>query len=104
MWAFAQTVTYINAYLHVVLIIIGLDDVILKISSNPYENDVLQARRLLVFTNSILIENLPVQRCNKEMLDMYFTNKKRSGIDSYNKIEILDDNKAIVHLESKNGM
>ena len=38
------------------------------------------------------------------MLDVYFTNKKRSGIDSYKKIEILDDNRVIVHLESKDGM
>ena len=44
-----------------------------------------------------------MQKCNKHILDVYFTNKKRSGIDSCKKIEILDDNRAVVHLESKDG-
>ena len=81
---------------------IGLNDVILKISKTPYENVIFQARRPLVLT-SILIDNLPEQKCNKEQLDVYFTNKKKSGIESYKKIEILDDKRAIVHLESKYG-
>ena len=83
---------------------IGIDDLILEINNNPCEDIVLQATCPLVLTSSILIANLPVQMCNKELLDMYFTNKKRSGIDSYKEIEILDDNRAIVHLESKDGM
>ena len=87
-----------------VLLLIGLDDIIQKISSTPYEGNVIQARRPLVLNNSILIDHLPTQKCTKEMLDVYFTNKKRSGIDSYKEIEILDDNRAIVHLESKDGM
>lgn len=82
---------------------IGLDDIILKISKSPYENVVLQARRPLVLTNSILVDNLPTLKCNEEQLDIYFTNKRRSGIDSYKKIEILDDKRAIVHLKSKDG-
>ena len=86
-----------------VSLLIGLDDVIQKISSTSFEGNVIQARRPLVLTNSILIENLPTQKCNKHMLDVYFTNKKKLGIDSYKKIEILDDNRAIVHLESKDG-
>lgn len=86
-----------------VLLLIGLDDVIQKISSTPFDGNVIQARRPLVLTNSILIDNLPIQKCNKELLDVYFTNKKKSGIDSYKEIEILDNNRAIVHLESKEG-
>ena len=82
----------------------GLDDLIPKIISSPYEGAVLQARRPLVLTSSILIDNLPTQKCNKELLDVYFTNKKRSGIDSYKQIEILDEKRAIVHLESEEGM
>ena len=81
----------------------GLDDLIPRIISTPYESAVLQARRPSVLTSSILIENLPTQKCDKELLDVYFTNKKKSGIDSYKKIEILDENKAIVHLESEDG-
>ena len=77
----------------------GLDDVIKKIISNPYEGAVL-----MVMTSSILIDNLPTQKCNIELLDVYFTNKKRSGIDSYKEIEILDERRAIVHLESEDGM
>ena len=87
-----------------ILLLIGLDDVIQKISSNPFEGNVIQARRPLVLSNNIFIDNLPTPKCNKEMLDVYFTNKKRSGIDSYKEIEILDDNRAIVHLENKDGM
>ena len=40
---------------------------------------------------------------NKGMLDVYFTNKKKSGIEVYKELEILDDNRAIVHLESQDG-
>ena len=83
---------------------IGLDDVLQEISNTPFEGNVIQARRPLVLTSSILIDNLPTQKCNKHMLDVYFTNRKKSGIDSYKEIEILDDNRAIVHLESKDGM
>lgn len=81
----------------------GLDDLISKIISSPYEGTVLQARRPLILTSSILVDNLPPQKCNKELLDVYFTNKKKSGIDSYKQIEILDENRAIVHLESEDG-
>ena len=81
----------------------GLDDLIPKIISYPYEGADLQARRALVLTSSILIDNLPTHKCNKELLDVYFTNKKRSGIDSYKQIEILDEKRAIVHLESEEG-
>ena len=81
----------------------GLDDLIPKIISSLYEGAVLQAKRPLILTSSILIDNLPPQKCNEEQLDVYFTNKKRSGIDSYKQIEILDENRAIVHLESEDG-
>ena len=85
------------------MFLIGLDDIIQEISKNPYEDIVFQARRPLIFTNSILIDNLPTEKCNKDLLDVYFTNKKKSGIDSYKGIEILDDKRAIVHLENKDG-
>ena len=81
----------------------GLDDLISRIISSPYKGAVLQARRPSVLTSSILIENLPTLKCNKELLDVYFTSKKKSGIDSYKKIEILDEKRAIVHLESEDG-
>ena len=82
---------------------IGLDDVIDKISNAPYEGNTIRARRPQISTNSILVENLPPKMYDKEMLDVYFTNKKKSGIEAYKEIEILDDNKAIVHLESQEG-
>ena len=81
----------------------GLDDVVPKIINTPYEGVVLHARRPLVLTSSILIDNLPARKCNTELLDVYFTNKKRSGIDSYKEIEILDEKRAIIHLESEDG-
>ena len=81
----------------------GLDDVIQRIINTPYKGTVLQARRLSVLTSSILIDNIPTQKCNKELLDVYFTNKKQSGVNSYKKIEILDEKRAIVHLESEDG-
>lgn len=85
------------------LLLIGLDDIIQEISNTPYEGIIFQARRPLILTNSILIDNLPMEKCTKNQLDVYFTNKKKSGIDSYKGIEILDDKRAIVHLENKDG-
>ena len=75
-----------------------------KINTTPYEGNAIRARRPQVSTNSILVENLPPKMYDKEMLDVYFTNKKKSGIEAYKEIEILDDNRAIVHLESQEGM
>ena len=81
----------------------GLDDVILELRNKPYKGIIFKARRPLVLTNSILIDNLPVRKCDKEILDVYFTNPKKSGIESYKKIEVLDDKRAIVQLENKDG-
>ena len=69
------------------LLLIGIDDVIQEINDNPYEGIVFQARRPLVLTNSILIDNIPKHKCTKEQLDVCFTNKKRSGMDSYKEID-----------------
>ena len=38
------------------------------------------------------------------MLDIYFTNKKKSGIEAYKEIEILDDSRVIVHFDTQDGM
>ena len=90
-------------YFNCNLLVTGLDDVILEISKKPYEGIIFKARCALVLTNSILIDNLPALKCNKEMLDVYFTNPTKSGIESYKKIEILDDKRAIVQLKNKDG-
>jgi len=63
----------------------------------------IQARRPISFTNSVLIQSIPVQRCNEDWLEMYFTNKNKSGIESYKEIEVIDHGMAIIHLNNKDG-
>jgi len=53
-----------------------------------------------VLSNSVLMENVPAQRCNEEWLKMYLTNK---SISSYKKIHILENGKIVIHLENKYG-
>jgi len=63
----------------------------------------LQARRSVVLSNSVLMENVPAQRCNEKWLKVYLDNKSKSGISSYKKIQIFDNGKIAIHLESKDG-
>ena len=72
-------------------------------NSTPLGEDHVQARRPASLANSVLIQNIPTQRCTEDWLEMYFTNKNKSGIESYKEIEVVDHGTAIVHLNNKDG-
>lgn len=44
----------------------------------------------------MIIRNLSDKKCDEDTLDLYFSNKKKSGVDQYKSIEILGNNTAIV--------
>ena len=83
--------------------LIGLDDVTAKISSTPLMDKRIQARRPVVLLCSVLLENVSSQKCTKDWLDLYLTNRSISGIESYKEIQILENRRVIVHLNNKNG-
>jgi len=73
-------------------------------SSTPLGDKVhIQARRPVSLANSVLLQNIPIQRCNEDWLEMYFTNKNKSGIESYKEIEVVDYGTAVIHLNNKAG-
>jgi len=73
-------------------------------SSTPLGDKIhIQARRPVSFANSVLIQSIPIQRCNEDWLEMYFTNKNKSGIESYKEIEVIDHGTAIIRLNNKDG-
>lgn len=63
----------------------------------------VQARRPVSYASSVLIQNIPTQRCTEDWLEMYFTNKNKSGVESYKAIEVLDHGMAIIHFNNKSG-
>ena len=79
---------------------VGLDRVI---SNTLLEQFHIQARRPVMLSSSVLVENIPRERCNRDWLDMYFTNRSKSGIECYRKIDILGSQKVVIHLENQYG-
>lgn len=61
------------------------------------------ATESLVLTNDIEISNLPSRNCSFDKLNEYFHNKKKSGINSFKDIKIVDQNTAILCLEDEEG-
>ena len=82
------------------ILLLGLDGVITQILNTPLEKFHIQARRPVMLANSVLVENIPMERCSKDWLDMYFTNKSKSGIESYKEIDILSNQKVVLHLKT----
>ena len=74
-----------------------------RIPITPLMDGHIQARRPVVLATSVLLENIPTQKCNKDWLDMYLTNKSASGIESYKEIQVIENGRVIVHLENKDG-
>ena len=73
-------------------------------SSTPLgQQSYIEARRPVILANSVLVENIPTERCNRDWLDMYFTNRSKSGIESYREIDILSCQKVVIHLENQSG-
>ena len=89
---------------------VGIDGVIAKINLTPLEGQALSASKpeivapvQLVLTNRIRIDNLPANMCNINKLCKYFSNKRKSGIDKFMRIEIKDKTTAVLHLLDSTG-
>ena len=89
---------------------VGIDGVIAKINLTPLEGHTLSATKPeivtpvqlhVILTNRIRIDNLPTKMCNK--LYKYFSNKRKSGIDKFMRIEIKDKTTAFLHLLDSTG-
>lgn len=91
--------------------VIGIDAIIGNINRTPLESMVLTAAKppvvikpkVIVFTNDIKITNLLVDKCSNKALEKYFSKKKKSGIDTYKRIKIVDKTTAILQLADERG-
>ena len=74
-----------------------LDDTIDKISQKPFTKagHYIKAEKVPACT-SLIIKNIPPEKCNEDSLDLYFSNVKKSGVDQYQSIEILSEDTAVV--------
>ena len=50
---------------------------------------------------SVIIKNLPPDKCDEDTLGLYFSNKRKSGVDQYKSIKILANDTAVVDLEDE---
>jgi len=110
---------------------IGIDAIINNINRTPLEGTILMATRSPVvtketpsqgtilavtkplvitkkpkppvITNDIKISNLLASKCSLKVLHKYFSNKKKSGINAYKGIEIIDKTTAILQLHDEKG-
>ena len=91
---------------------VGIDGVIAKINFTPLEGRTLSATKPQIATaiqpvlaNKIRIDSLPPNMCNVTKLSKYFSNKRKSGIDKFMRIEIKEDKTtAVLHLLDGTGM
>lgn len=74
-----------------------LDDIIDKISRKQFTKagHYIKAEKVPACT-SMIIKNVPPDKCDEETLDLYFCSKKKSGVDQYKSIEIIDSGTAVV--------
>ena len=90
---------------------LGIDAVIGTINRTPLEGTVLTATKPpvvikpepIVLTNVITISNLPTGKCSTKVLQKYFSNKKKSGINTYEEITIVDKTTAVLQLKDESG-
>ena len=79
-----------------------MDDIIDKVSRKPITKagHYIKAEKVPACT-SVIIKNIPPDKCDEETLDLYFSNVKKSGVDQYKSIEILSGNTAVVDFEDE---
>ena len=98
-------------FLHKLLYCIGIDAVIGSINCTPLEGVVLTATRPpvvikpkpIIFTNDVTISNLSADKCSTKALHKYFSNKKKSGINTYKAIKIINKTTAVLQLKDESG-
>ena len=89
----------------------GIDDVIATINRTPLGSNFFLATIPLVeikpkpgaLSFDITISNLPADKCSVKVLQTYFSNKRRSGINTYKAIKIANKTTAILQLTDERG-
>ena len=79
---------------------VGIDAVIGNINRTPLQGIVLIATKPPVV---ITISNLPTGKCSTKVLQKYFSNKTKSGINSYEAIKVVNKTTAVLQLKDESG-
>ena len=90
---------------------VGIDAAIGSINCTPLKGIVLTATKHpvvmkpepVVVTNDITISNLPAGKCSTKALQKYFSNKRKSGINSYEAIKVINKTIAVLQLKDESG-
>ena len=82
--------------------IADLDDIIDEISKKPFAKagQYIKAEKVPLCT-SVIIKNIAPYKCDEDTLDLYFSNKKKSGADQYKSMKILANDTAVVDFEDE---
>ena len=82
-----------------IFLFIDLDDIIDKVLRKPITKagHYIKAEKVPACT-SVIIKNIPPDKCDKGTLGLYFSNPRMSGVHQYKSIDILSDNTAVVDL------
>ena len=88
--------------IYISFFITDLDDIIDKISKKPFTKagHYITAEKVPACT-SVIIKNVPPDKCDEDTLDLYFSSKKKSGVDQYKSIKILANDTAVVDFEDE---
>ena len=84
------------------LFIVDLDNIIDEITKKPFTKagHYIKAEKVPACT-SVIIKNLPPDKCDEDTLDLYFSSKKKSGVDQYKSIKILAKDTVVVDFEDE---
>ena len=104
--------TYVATYVYTGCIYCtGIDAIIAIINRTPLEGTFFLATvpPVVISPNSaalsscITIKGLLAKNCSVEVLQKYFSNKKKSGINTYEAIKIINKTTAILQLADEKG-
>ena len=95
MHAYACFFNIVQFYSKIIYFITDLDNIINAFSKKSFTGHYIKAEKVPACT-SVIIKHIPPEKCDKDSLDLYFSNKKKSGVDQYKTIEILANDVAVV--------
>ena len=79
-----------------------MDDIINEISKKPFTGHYIKAEKVPACT-SVIIKHIPPEKCDEDTLELYFSNKRKSGVNHYKTIKILTNDTAIVNFMNEQG-
>ena len=90
---------------------VGIDAIIGGINCTPLQGIILTATKPpvvikpnpVVLTNVITIKNLPTGKWTDKKLQRYFSNKRKSGISTYESATMVDKTTAVLQLRNESG-